>query len=385
MACRPAPVETSEEPTVDGGQDDIDVHDQQKEEEGNHIKFNPVMSVQRYTKVAHCLNRPEFKHKLVKIVDFGCSDMSFVKYARDVSGIRHLSLVDTDGDVIETFGRRRAVPLAAHYIFRRKHPLTITIYRGNVVEPDDRLKGYDAVTAIELIEHLHPEVLDKVPSAVFGFIRPRVVVLTTPNADFNVLFSSTRRFRHWDHKFEWTRKEFADWCNDVVRMYPYSVTMHGIGDGPLGSESLGGCSQMAVFRLIDESYRDDPRWLQADDGAQPYEQVQQYHYPYRPERTSETMLCELLYYVRLVGERNHDEDDDDSSRDQHVDIAIASLLSIPKLKDTFKTEDAVKRVLSSTANSGDECLLVSKEDGRHYVRYRRRRLPESDEDVYKRN
>lgn len=53
--------------------------------------------------------------------------------------------------------------------------------------------------------------LDKVPPAIFGYLCPRVVVMTTPNAEYNVLFPNFSGFRHHDHKFEWTRKQFRMW------------------------------------------------------------------------------------------------------------------------------------------------------------------------------
>ncbi len=41
---------------------------------------------------------------------------------------------------------------------------------------------------------------------VFGRVRPRVAVFTTPNREFNPLFADfPGPFRHWDHRFEWTR------------------------------------------------------------------------------------------------------------------------------------------------------------------------------------
>lgn len=61
------------------------------------------------------------------------------------------------------------------------------------------------------IEHLYPEDLTNFPYSVFGFIQPKIAIVTTPNADFNVLFDNMTGFRHWDHKFEWTRSQFEDW------------------------------------------------------------------------------------------------------------------------------------------------------------------------------
>ena len=60
------------------------------------------------------------------------------------------------------------------------------------------------------IEHLEP-VLSQFPHSLFGVLNPKVVILTTPNADFNVLFPDLTRFRHWDLKFEWSRVEFKSW------------------------------------------------------------------------------------------------------------------------------------------------------------------------------
>ena len=52
------------------------------------------------------------------------------------------------------------------------------------------------------IEHLNEDVLSAVPSAVFGVIRPKIAVFTTPNSEFNVKFGPNFEgpFRHWDHK-----------------------------------------------------------------------------------------------------------------------------------------------------------------------------------------
>jgi hypothetical protein len=52
------------------------------------------------------------------------------------------------------------------------------------------------------------------------------------------------KFRHADHRFEWTRAEFTEWCAGVCAKYGYTVR-----HAPLGDEdpTLGGPTQMAVF------------------------------------------------------------------------------------------------------------------------------------------
>jgi hypothetical protein len=59
------------------------------------------------------------------------------------------------------------------------------------------------------MEHILRPMANQLADVVLGYLRPRIAVFTTPNADFNVIFSSlkTGLFRHWDHKFEMTRSE----------------------------------------------------------------------------------------------------------------------------------------------------------------------------------
>jgi len=40
---------------------------------------------------------------------------------------------------------------------------------------------------------------------------PKVAIITTSNADFNVLFPNISDYRRPDYKFVWSRKQFKDW------------------------------------------------------------------------------------------------------------------------------------------------------------------------------
>ena len=61
-----------------------------------------------------------------------------------------------------------------------------------------------------LIEHLDPARLSSFERVVFQHARPRTVVLTTPNREYNVIWETLPAgvMRHGDHRFEWTREEF---------------------------------------------------------------------------------------------------------------------------------------------------------------------------------
>ena len=125
----------------------------------------------------------------------------------------------------------------------------ITLMQGSLCYRDDRLQGYDAAAVIEVIEHLDITRLTVFESVLFEYARPELVVLTTPNVEYNIKFENlpVGRFRHRDHRFEWTRKEFETWCAKVCDRFGYSVKFYPIGET---EENVGAPTQMAVFSGI---------------------------------------------------------------------------------------------------------------------------------------
>jgi hypothetical protein len=109
------------------------------------------------------------------------------------------------------------------------------------------LKGFDAVALVEVIEHLDPERLSAMEKVVFGFAAPNTVVLSTPNAEYNAVFEKLDEgsFRHEDHRFEWKRNEFEEWCEKVSNEFDYEVSIYPVGDE---EANIGAPSQMAVFK-----------------------------------------------------------------------------------------------------------------------------------------
>ncbi len=120
--------------------------------------------------------------------------------------------------------------------------------QGSLAYTDGSLRGYDAAVLSEEVEHVDPPRLPALAHAVFGAARPRTVVITTPNAEYNVRWSglAAGRMRHADHRFEWTRQEFRAWAEGVARRYGYGVEFRPVG--PDDSE-VGPPTQLALFTL----------------------------------------------------------------------------------------------------------------------------------------
>lgn len=215
-------------------------------EERNVVRFSPPVSFQRYEAVIMLLAKDV---TLKKVVDFGCSTGRFFIHLKQLQQLTHYAAVDISYSCLES-AYREARPLAWDLMHKRYHTLTCQFFKGSVADRDPRLFGFDAVTCIELVEHLQGEALEQMPETIFGFVRPRLAVITTPNQDFNVVFDKMDGMRHWDHKFEWTRQQFQKWCADIVERYPsYEVHFSGVGDAPSEKyKDVGHCSQIAIFR-----------------------------------------------------------------------------------------------------------------------------------------
>jgi 3' terminal RNA ribose 2'-O-methyltransferase Hen1 len=124
----------------------------------------------------------------------------------------------------------------------------INLIHGSLMYRDPRLSGYDAAAVVEVIEHLDTPRLAAFERVLFEFARPRTIVLTTPNSEYNVKWESlpAGKFRHRDHRFEWTRAEFQAWAVHMGERFGYRVRFLAIGPE---DAAVGAPSQMGVFEL----------------------------------------------------------------------------------------------------------------------------------------
>ncbi|XP_065206725.1 small RNA 2'-O-methyltransferase-like [Planococcus citri] len=214
------------------------------------IKFSPRLSLQRYITVLQVIRDINERRSISDVTEFGCGSFVFFdNYLSRCDFINHVNQIDIN---------RERLAGALHMIRANecnklsnteREPLKIDIFEGNVAKKDSRTQNTDVVVAIEVIEHLFEQDLRLFPVTVFEFINPKVVIVTTPNHDFNILFDNGNKFRDDDHKFEFTKAQFKQWATEIIDRYPeYDVKFFGIGELPSGcSEEIGYCTQMAIF------------------------------------------------------------------------------------------------------------------------------------------
>ncbi|HJT58850.1 MAG TPA: 3' terminal RNA ribose 2'-O-methyltransferase Hen1 [Ktedonobacteraceae bacterium] len=176
-----------------------------------------------------------------RVLDLGCGEGKLLKMLLRDKSFEKIVGMDVS---------YRALEMAQHRLnldhLPAKQKERITLIHGALTYRDKRLEGYDAAAVVEVIEHLDPPRLAAFERVLFEFARPTTVVITTPNAEYNVKFETlpTGKFRHKDHRFEWTRQEFQAWASKVAERFGYAVRFL-----PVGPEDavVGAPSQMGIF------------------------------------------------------------------------------------------------------------------------------------------
>jgi 3' terminal RNA ribose 2'-O-methyltransferase Hen1 len=174
-----------------------------------------------------------------RVVDLGCGEGKLIRLLLQEGQFKEIVGVDVSVRSLEAASRRL-------HLDQRPAKGRVTLLHGALTYRDQRLAGFDGAAVVEVIEHFDPPRLAAFERVLFESARPGVVVLTTPNREYNEIFPSlpAGKFRHPDHRFEWTRAEFQLWATGVASRFGYKVEFRGIGPE---DESLGAPSQMAVF------------------------------------------------------------------------------------------------------------------------------------------
>ncbi|MCC6359445.1 MAG: 3' terminal RNA ribose 2'-O-methyltransferase Hen1 [Phycisphaerales bacterium] len=183
-----------------------------------------------------------------RVLDLGCGEGRLL---RDL-------LVDRSFEkIIGMDVSHRALEIAADRIRLDRMPARqrarVELIHGSLLYRDARLSGMEAAILCEVIEHLDEARLAAMERVVFESIRPLLILVTTPNREYNVMWESLSAgaLRHRDHRFEWTRDEFRAWAAAVAARNSYGVEVRPIGDSAVSTDGLdvGAPTQMAVFTL----------------------------------------------------------------------------------------------------------------------------------------
>jgi len=176
-----------------------------------------------------------------RVLDLGCGDGRLLAALLADPQFTEIVGVDASAAALDRAARRLRIDEMAP---RQKERVRLLL--GALTYADRRLAGYDAAVLSEVIEHVDPGRLGALEQAVFGVAAPPVVLVTTPNAEYNPRYAGLApgALRHPDHRFEWTRAQFRAWAESVAGRYGYSARFEPVGDEDPGA---GPPTQLTVL------------------------------------------------------------------------------------------------------------------------------------------
>lgn len=217
--------------------------------------FSPPLAKQRVEFAVRHIND---SHSTT-LVDFGCGSGSLLD-----SLLEHTTTLER---IVGVDISVKALTHAAKTIHSKlsKNPAlqesikSAILYDGSITDFDSRLYGVDIGTCLEVIEHMEEDQACLFGDVVLSSFCPKTLIVSTPNYEYNPILQKSNkevdseettagacRFRNHDHKFEWTRKQFEQWANDLAVRHNYEVEFSGVGGN--GDVEPGFASQIAVFR-----------------------------------------------------------------------------------------------------------------------------------------
>lgn len=177
------------------------------------------------------------------VVDLGCGEGRLLQHLVHDTQVTRVVGVDVSVRALARASERLHLDRLAPRQRER-----VALLHGSLVYRDRRLAGFDAATLVEVIEHLDAPQLEMCSRLIFEHMRPRTLIVTTPNHEYNLHFAglASGGLRHSDHRFEWTRAEFAAWVESLCARYGAQAQLL-----PVGSEhpATGAPTQMAIFTL----------------------------------------------------------------------------------------------------------------------------------------
>jgi 3' terminal RNA ribose 2'-O-methyltransferase Hen1 len=195
---------------------------------------------------AHDLRLLAVRDELVRVqatsvADLGCGEGKLLRLLLEHKQFTRILGMDVSYRSVEIAKDRLKVERMSPSQQRR-----LQLIQGSLTYRDRRLEGFDAAALVEVIEHLDESRLAALALAVFAYARPATVVVTTPNSEYNRLFVGFEegKTRHSDHRWEWTRAEFASWGDSVALAHGYEVVYKPVGEQ---HAEYGALSQMGVF------------------------------------------------------------------------------------------------------------------------------------------
>ncbi|RBW69664.1 3' terminal RNA ribose 2'-O-methyltransferase Hen1 [Bacillus taeanensis] len=205
--------------------------EQDYEEAAVKVRLNDL----RYEKIIDTIQKIEPRES---VVDFGSGEGKLSARLGFISGVKEILAVEPS-EIAAIRALKRFEKAKYQEGFLSPTPMW-----GSLFYYDETFKNKDIIILCEVIEHIDEDRLPKIMDTIFSDYKPAVLIVTTPNKEYNAVYEMEEALRHNDHRFEWNREQFQTWCHDRSQHYPYELIFAGIGEE---HEQYGCPTQMCTF------------------------------------------------------------------------------------------------------------------------------------------
>ncbi len=158
------------------------------------------------------------------VYDIGCGEGGYVKaIAHKLLDGKKYWAIDTDEEMRKIIERKYDAPNVAYGSLFPTPENDCTIILSEVIEHMEKPRATQFVR-------------DKL---LLGGDKIKKMIITSPNASFNLNYFDDDSLRHDDHKFEMTGGEFVEWVNEIKGNR--TATIFGIGDNVNGIQPTSAC------------------------------------------------------------------------------------------------------------------------------------------------
>lgn len=218
---------------------DEDLNEEIEVEENNEIKERRI-SLQKQ-RINFAIDKI-LELKASSVLDLGCGEGQLINALKKSTNIKSISGVDVVyNNLLIAKEKLKLDEMPTH--LQEK----IKLFQGSAIYKDKRFNNFDVICVLEVIEHMELEHLPFFERVVFEFAKPNYVILSTPNSEYNNKYmpDNPNQLRHDDHRFEWNREEFRNWCEEIFNKFNYTFELFGIGDV---DEVYGTPTQASIFK-----------------------------------------------------------------------------------------------------------------------------------------
>jgi len=196
----------------------------------------------RYKTIANYVNSDS------KVLDLGCGNGNLFFHLLNQSSIQSYLGVDSYKSCVN-----KAYMVGKKLLKKRNLKIDFKTISGSILYLDLSLcKDIDCVILCEVLEHFNPDEVLKAMDLIFKGVAPKQIILSTPNKDYNANFDlKGKEFRHYDHKFELTKREMEYMVSMFGLRYNYDY--HFV-EGQYSSDSTEEDLGEILYTISDKPY-----------------------------------------------------------------------------------------------------------------------------------